>query len=126
MKNNFLQIGLVIVMVTTSFFTLNAATAVKSGNWSDGATWGGTSPGSNVNESVTIGTGYNVTMDMDVTWNGGVLQTFTVDGTLSSNTANWLRVGNGIFAISQAKQSILSAAMKQLHLTYQNLLQVVI
>ncbi len=78
--------------------SLSAFTAVTSGNWSSAATWGGSAPGSTVsNNDVIIPAGITVTLDQDVTFSG-LLSTFSVSGTLSSTSNNWVLLTQGALA----------------------------
>lgn len=78
--------------------TANAFTAVTSGNWSNAATWGGVAPGPNVSgQDINIPLGITVTLDQDVTFSG-LLNTFLVDGELSSTSNNWVMISSGTMA----------------------------
>jgi len=77
---------------------MKAFTAVTSGDWSSAATWGGIAPGSTVtNQDIIIPSGITVNLDMDVTFSG-LLNSFTVDGTLNSTGTNWISIGQGAFS----------------------------
>lgn len=105
LKKAFVALGIVISGA------LNAFTAVTSGNWSSAATWGGVAPGSLVSGSdIIIPQGITVTLDTDVTFSG-VLNTFSVSGTLNTTTSNGLMimqgtlVGNGNISINRLQFS---------------------
>lgn len=93
----------------------NAFTAVTSGAWSSAATWGGTAPGPNVSSNdIIIPSGITVNLDMDVTFSG-VLNTFSVSGTLSGNANGVIMQsgtlsGNGTISILRLQFNSLSAA----------------
>jgi len=85
-------------MFSFSVTDVKAFTAVASGDWSNSATWGGVAPGSNVsNQDIIIPIGITVNLDMDVTF-GGLLNTFTVDGTLSNASTYGVTIDQGSFA----------------------------
>jgi hypothetical protein len=85
MKTNLLKLTVVIVLMAVST-NMKAFTAVLSGAWSNAATWGGVGPGANVsNNDIIIPSGLTVDLDIDVTFSG-LLNSFTVDGTLNSAT----------------------------------------
>lgn len=91
---NVLAAGFVMCFCTTA----NAATytAAASGNWSDGATWGGTAPGSSLTlDNIIIPAGITVTLDTDVDFDGGLLFSFQVNGTLSSEDDSELHISSG-------------------------------
>lgn len=96
MRVKILKVGfLVLAMISTN--NLLAFTAVTSGSWSDAATWGGTAPSGNVsNQDITIPSGITVDMDMDVAFSG-LLNSFTVDGTLTSSGSYQLFFQSGTF-----------------------------
>ena len=74
-----------------------AFTAVVDGNWSDAATWGGVAPSGNVsNQDIIIPSGIDVDLDIDVSFSG-LLNNFTVDGTLTSSTGKQLSIQLGTF-----------------------------
>jgi len=74
-----------------------AFTAVADGNWTNPLTWGGVAPSGNVsNQDIIIPSGMDVTLDIDVTFSG-LLNNFTVDGTLTSSTNNQLSIQSGAF-----------------------------
>lgn len=94
---NNLRISITVLLLSISLIT-NAANkvTVTSGNWSDGATWGGTVPVAG--DNVTISAGHTVTINVNppsivnVTVNGtlrfdatGVARTWTITGTLTIN-----------------------------------------
>jgi len=75
--------------------SLNAFTAVTSGSWSNALTWGGVGPGSTVsNQDIVIPNGITVDLDMNVRFNG-LLNSFSVTGTLMSTGSNDLEIMNG-------------------------------
>lgn len=97
MKKNLLNLKNAVVLLGILLFTTaaNAFTAVTSGNWSSAATWGGVAPGNNVSgQSIDIPSGITVTLDMDVTFSG-LLNSFSVDGTLSNTTSYGLIISQG-------------------------------
>lgn len=99
MKTQLLKIGcFVFVLTIISFNRLLAFTATTNGNWSDAATWGGVAPSGNVsNQDIIIPSGIEVNLDMDVTFSG-LLNNFTVDGSLTSTTNNQLSIQSGTFS----------------------------
>ncbi|MNJ90848.1 hypothetical protein D3C87_84880 [compost metagenome] len=94
MKTCLLKSGLfVLVLTTLSAGRLLAFTAVTDGNWSDPATWGGTAPSTNVsNDNIIIPSGIDVMLDADVTFSG-LLNNFTVDGTLTGTYRLHIQLG---------------------------------
>jgi hypothetical protein len=85
-------------LVLTMTFNASAFTAVTSGLWSSAATWGGVAPGGTISgQDITIPSGITVTFDSDVTFSG-LINSFTVNGTLSSSTMNTLTMSQGAFA----------------------------
>ncbi|MCD6065844.1 MAG: hypothetical protein K0S33_670 [Bacteroidetes bacterium] len=87
----------IAVFVLGIFFSTSAKafTAVTSGNWSSTTTWGGIAPGTTVsNQDIIIPVGITVTLDQDVTFSG-LISSFTVDGTLSSTSSNWVEMSSG-------------------------------
>ena len=98
MKTQLLKIGcFVFVLTMISFNKSWAFTATTNGDWSDAATWGGTAPSGNVsNQDIIIPSGIEVNMDIDVTFSG-LLNNFTVDGSLTSTTNNQLSIQSGTF-----------------------------
>lgn len=76
------MLGLLLLPTTTNAATF---TAIASGSWSSSATWaGGVAPGSDIsNDQVTIGAGYTVTANSNITMNG-VLSSLEIDGTLNT------------------------------------------
>ena len=97
MKTILLKAGFILILNT--FFTSQsfAFTAVSSGDWTDPATWGGSAPTGTVsNENIIIPSGITVNLNTDVTFSG-LLNNFTVDGTLNSSGTNWLEIQNGTF-----------------------------
>lgn len=96
MKALLLKLGFVF-LTTLSVNNLMAFTAVTDGNWTDVATWGGTAPSGNVsNQDIIIPSGIDVNLDADVIFSG-LLNSFTVDGTLTSTTNNQLSIQLGTF-----------------------------
>ncbi|TSJ41329.1 T9SS type A sorting domain-containing protein [Fluviicola chungangensis] len=98
MKTLLLKSGLFVVVLTLiSTGKLFAFTAVTDGDWTDPATWGGTAPSGNVsNQDITIPSGIDVNMNTNVTFSG-LLNSFTVDGTLTSSTNSELSIQTGTF-----------------------------
>lgn len=97
MKTNLLKTTIVAALI---FFSghLMAFTAVVSGAWSSAATWGGIAPGASVsNNDIIIPNGISVDMDMDVTF-AGLINSFTVDGTLNSSSSSSLTMSSGSFS----------------------------
>jgi hypothetical protein len=98
MKTTLLKAGFILALCT--FFTTQifAFTAVTSGDWTDPATWGGTAPTGTVsNENIVIPSGITVNLNTNVTFSG-LLNNFTVDGTLNSSGTSWLEIQTGTFA----------------------------
>jgi hypothetical protein len=92
------RIGLVLGIMIFITTKVHAFTAVASGNWSSAATWGGVAPGSTVtNQDIIIPIGITVNLDQNVTF-AGLLNTFTVDGTLSNASAFGVTMDQGAFA----------------------------
>jgi hypothetical protein len=97
MKTSLLKSAVIAVLIALST-NAHAFTAVTSGAWSSAATWGGVGPGSAVsNQDIIIPTGITVNMDVDVSFSG-IVNTFTVDGTLNSSTSNNLIISAGTLA----------------------------
>lgn len=97
MKNNLLKTALIAVLIALST-NLHAFTAVMSGAWSNAATWGGIGPGSTVsNQDIIIPSGITVDLDVEVDFSG-LINSFTVDGTLNSTTSNGVTITSGTFA----------------------------
>lgn len=98
MKTNELKLGLVVMALTTlSASNLMAFTAVTDGDWTDPLTWGGVAPSGNVsNEDIIIPSGIDVNLNTDVVFSG-LINDFTVDGTLTSSTNNQLSIQQGTF-----------------------------
>lgn len=97
MKKNLLNLKNAVVLLGIILFTTtaNAFTAVTSGNWSSAATWGGVAPGNNVSgQDIIIPNGITVTLDTDVTFSG-LLNSFSVDGTLSNTTSHGVIISQG-------------------------------
>ncbi len=100
MKKNLLKRAAIVGFIFAAFMTTTASafTAVTSGNWSSATTWGGVAPGSTVsNQDISIPSGITVTFDTDVNFSG-LLNSFTVNGTLSSSSTNSLTMAQGAFA----------------------------
>jgi hypothetical protein len=75
-----------------------AFTAVADGDWTNPATWGGVAPSSDVsNQDIIIPSGMDVILNTDVTFSG-LLNSFTVDGTLTSTSTNSLTIEMGTFS----------------------------
>lgn len=98
MRTTLLRSGFLLLILTAlSSGRLLAFTAVTSGNWTDAATWGGTAPSGSVsNDDIIIPSGIEVNMDTDVSFSG-LLNNFTVDGTLTSSTNSALTIDLGTF-----------------------------
>jgi hypothetical protein len=98
MKSNLLRSAIVAVLIAIST-NAHAFTAVVSGAWSSATTWGGVGPGTTVSsQDVIIPTGITVDLDVDVTFSGLVINTFTVDGTLNSTANHNIWMTGGAFA----------------------------
>ncbi len=99
MKTMLLKMGFLVLFLTTiSTNKLLAFTAVTDGDWTDPVTWGGVAPSGNVsNQDIIIPSGIDVNMNTNVTFSG-LLNTFTVDGTLTSSTNSGLEIQNGTFS----------------------------
>lgn len=97
MKTILLKLGFfVLTIISTN--NLLAFTAVTDGNWSDPLTWGGTAPTGNVsNQNIIIPSGIEVNLDIDVVFSG-LLNNFTVDGTLNSSSNKQLAIQSGTFS----------------------------
>jgi len=98
MKTHLFKLGLVVALFSTMFTNKSwAFTAVASGDWTSAATWGGVAPSGDVNnQDIIIPSGIEVNLNTDVTFSG-LLNSFTVDGTLTSSTNNWLSIELGTF-----------------------------
>lgn len=97
MKTSLLKSAVIAVLITLST-NAHAFTAVVSGAWSNAATWGGVGPGPTVsNQDITIPTGITVDLDVDVSF-AGIINNFTVDGTLNSTTNNSILISSGTLA----------------------------
>nr|WP_294862308.1 T9SS type A sorting domain-containing protein [uncultured Fluviicola sp.] len=97
MKAILLKLGF-FVLTIMSANNLMAFTAVTNGNWTDPLTWGGVAPSGNVsNQDIIIPSGIDVNLDTDVTFSG-LLNSFTVDGTLSSSGNKQLAIQSGTFS----------------------------
>ena len=116
MKKNLFNLKIATLAAGMLFSTAISAqfTAVTSGNWSSGATWGGTAPSPTVsNQNITIPSGITVDMDQDVTFSG-LLNTFMVNGVLTNTTSNWILMtsgslsGTGTVSISKLRLTSLS------------------
>lgn len=100
MKKNLLSRAAIVGFILVAFMTTTASafTAVMSGSWSDAATWGGVGPGTTVsNQDVNIPAGLTVTLDEQVSFSG-LLNSFTVDGTLNASSNNSITMSSGSFA----------------------------
>ena len=87
--------AIIFLAVFLAYVPSKAATytATASGNWSAGATWGGTAPSFNLTiDQVIIPPGITVTMDNSVTVTGATASV-AVQGTLSSGTSYSLTLG---------------------------------
>jgi hypothetical protein len=98
MKTRLLKLGFMVAILSTIFTNKALAyTAVANGDWTSAATWGGVAPSGNVsNQDIIIPSGIEVNLNTDVTFSG-LLNSFTVDGTLTSSTNNWLSIEMGTF-----------------------------
>jgi hypothetical protein len=97
MKTSLLKTAIFAVLIAIST-NVHAFTAVISGPWSSATTWGGLAPGATVsNQDIIIPTGITVDLDMDVTFSG-LLNSFTVDGTLNSSSNSSVEITLGSFA----------------------------
>jgi len=98
MKTIVLKLGFVVlVLITISTNRLLAFTAVTDGDWTDPLTWGGVAPSGNVsNQDIIIPSGIDANMNTNVTFSG-LLNNFTVDGTLTSSTNSELEIQTGTF-----------------------------
>lgn len=98
MRTTLLRSGfLLLILTAVSSGRLLAFTAVTNGDWTDAATWGGTAPSSSVsNEDIIIPSGIEVNMNTDVSFSG-LLNNFTVDGSLTSSTNSSLSIDVGTF-----------------------------
>ncbi len=99
MKTHSLKLGFFVLILTTlSSNTLMAFTAVTNGDWTNPLTWGGIAPSGNVsNEDIIIPSGIDVNMNTNVTFSG-LLNNFTVDGTLTTSTNSQLSIELGTFS----------------------------
>jgi hypothetical protein len=99
MKKYILKTGLALAAFVAFCSNANAYTAVASGNWSSAATWGGTAPGANVSvQDIVIPSSISVKLDMNVTFTGSLLNSFTVNGTLNNSTDYSLTFAQGALA----------------------------
>ncbi|CAN5883122.1 hypothetical protein BH11BAC7_BH11BAC7_16790 [soil metagenome] len=97
MKTRLLKSAIVAVLIAIST-NMFAYTAVTSGPWSSATTWGGLAPGATVsNQDIIIPTGITVDLDIDVLFNG-LINSFTVDGTLNSAGNFNVSIQAGAFA----------------------------
>jgi len=88
---------LFVVAIIGTTINLQAFTAVQDGDWTNPATWGGIAPTGNVSaQDIIIPSGIDVNMDIDVTFNG-LLNNFTVDGTLTTDANGKLVIQAGGF-----------------------------
>jgi hypothetical protein len=93
--NYFILLAAFLIVSTNRAFCF---TAVTSGAWSNAATWGGVGPGSTVSgQDIIIPAGVSVTFDMNVTFSG-LVNTFSVNGTLTGSSSNQLIISQGTFA----------------------------
>lgn len=99
MKTIVLKLGFVVfVLMTISTNRLLAFTAVTDGDWTDPLTWGGVAPSGSVsNQDIIIPSGIDVNLNTNVTFSG-LLNNFTVDGTLTSSTNSQLEIQTGTFS----------------------------
>ncbi|MFI5151318.1 MAG: T9SS type A sorting domain-containing protein [Bacteroidia bacterium] len=95
----FFKTGLaVFAFILYSNVTRASYTAVASGNWSSSATWGGTSPGSNVSgQDIVIPNGITVGLDIDVVFSG-ISNSFTVNGNLANGGMTGVTITQGSLA----------------------------
>ncbi|MDZ4745396.1 MAG: T9SS type A sorting domain-containing protein [bacterium] len=85
----------VACIALTSIASSAVFTAVASGNWSAGATWGGVAPNfNNTVDQIVIPAGINVTMDNNAVVNGP-LASIQVTGGLISNAVTTLTINQG-------------------------------
>ncbi len=98
MKATILKLGFFLLLLTTVSTSKSLAyTAVTDGDWTNPATWGGVAPSGTVsNQDIIIPSGIDVILNTDVTFSG-LLNNFTVDGTLSSTTDKQLTIQLGTF-----------------------------
>jgi len=86
-------IALVVTMLSAG--NLMAYTAVADGDWTNPATWGGVAPSGTVsNQDIIIPSGIDVNRNTDATFSG-LVNSFTVDGTLTSSTNRELTIQLG-------------------------------
>lgn len=98
MKKFIYSLNVLIAGFVMCISTANAATytAAASGNWSDAATWGGSAPGNHLTfDNVVIPAGFTVTLDQDVEFDGGLLFSMQVNGTLASNSSSMFHLSSG-------------------------------
>lgn len=96
MKTKLLKTAILAGLIAFST-NLKAYTAVISGSWSNAATWGGIAPGGVIsNNDIIIPSGLTVDLDMDASFNG-LLNAFTVNGTLNSSTNKSVSIISGSF-----------------------------
>jgi len=111
-----LKIAAIALGIFCSATASAAFTAVTSGNWSSAATWGGIAPTATVSgQDITIPAGISVTLDADVTFSG-LLNSFAVNGTLTSTTANGITMiqgalsGNGTISVNRLSFNTLGTS----------------
>lgn len=117
MKKNLLNLKMTALAFGVFLSTLASAqfTAVASGDWNSSATWGGTAPSPTVtSQNISIPNGITVNLNSDVTFSG-LLNTFSVNGVLTSTTNNGVFmtsgnfVGTGTVSIGKISFSLLGA-----------------
>ncbi len=119
MKKQLSFLKTAVVAMGLFFSTVAKAdfTAIASGNWSSASTWSlGMVPTATVsNQNITIPTGITVTLDANVTFSG-LLNNFTVNGTLSNTTGFGIAItqgalaGNGTISVNSVTFTSLSTA----------------
>ncbi len=98
MRTTLLKAGFILILSTLFTTQSFAFTAVTNGDWTDPATWGGTAPTGTVSgDNIVIPSGITVNLNTNVTFSG-LLNNFTVDGTLNSSGTSWLEIQTGTFA----------------------------
>ncbi|MEO6303224.1 MAG: T9SS type A sorting domain-containing protein [Bacteroidia bacterium] len=101
MKKQLLNLKIAVATLGIFFSTTASAdfTAITSGNWSSASTWSlGLVPTSTVsNQNITVPSGITVTLDANVTF-AGILNSLTVNGTLSNTTSNGITMTQGALA----------------------------
>jgi hypothetical protein len=99
MKKYILKSGLALATFVAFCTNASAYTAVASGNWSSAATWGGTAPGATVSsQDIVIPSSVSVNLDMNVTFTGTPINSFTVNGMLTNSTDYALTLTEGSLA----------------------------